>query len=218
LRLAFPVVEGLVGEDFFQSAAGRFTRQSPPTAADLALYGAKFPAFLRTEPGLREFPYVAEVAAVEWAVNEAYYAPEAKPLSAEDLTGIVPETYGDLVFLPHPSLRLVQSDFAIDRIWSAVKAEDAAAIEGLDPVGPAFILVHREGLDVTLASADQATFEATARLVAGLPLAAALAEAGAEFHAAEFLAEHLERGRFAGTRSGVSDVSRHDAIEKEKAS
>lgn len=218
LKLAFPAAEKLVGAEFFAAAAGRFARESPPTVADLARYGAGFPAFLRAEAGLREFPYVPEVAALEWAVNEAYYALETKPLRPEDLSGIAPETYGDLIFLPHPSLRLVQSDFAIDRIWSAVKAEDEAAIRGLDPAGPAFILVHREGLDVTLASVDGASFEVTARLVAGLPLAAALAEMGLEFPAVELLTEHLGRGRFAGFRTGASDISPPEASEKESAS
>jgi hypothetical protein len=217
LKLAFPVVEKLVGEDFFRSAATRFACQSPPKLADLACYGAAFPAFLTNDPGLRDFPYVPEVAVLEWAVNEAYYAPEAKPLKPADLAGVAPEAYGDLLFVPHPSLRLVRSDFAIDRIWSAVKAEDAAAIEGLDPAGPAFVLLNREGFDVTLASVDQAAFEVTGRLAAGLPLAVALAEAGPEFPATELLADHLAHGRFAGARTGASPVSPPDASERKMA-
>lgn len=217
LRLAFPAVEKLVGAEFFVAAADRFARRSPPAVADLALYGADFPGFLRDQPGLGAFPYVAEVAALEWAVNEAYYATEATPLAAQDLAGIAPADYGDLVFLPHPSLRLVTSAFAIDRIWSAVKAEDDAATSRLDATGPAFVLAHREGFDVTVAAVDKATFEVTARLMAGLSLAAALAAAGPDFPAAEVLAEHLGHGRFAGVRLGGADVLPPDVREKERA-
>ena len=42
LRLSFPAVDRLVGEDFFAAAAQRFIEASPPHAADLNQYGEDF--------------------------------------------------------------------------------------------------------------------------------------------------------------------------------
>src|SRR5260370_22422049 len=47
LRLCFPVVQKLVGDEFFEGAAQVFIAGHPPRAAWLAQYGAEFPDFLR---------------------------------------------------------------------------------------------------------------------------------------------------------------------------
>src|SRR5262245_42074197 len=46
LRLAFPAVERLVGDEFFAGASDAFIREHLPRAAHLDLYGGEFPDFL----------------------------------------------------------------------------------------------------------------------------------------------------------------------------
>src|SRR6516165_8308724 len=51
LRLNFPAVHRLVGEEFFETAADAFITREPPRTAWLDLYGERFPEFLqRFEP------------------------------------------------------------------------------------------------------------------------------------------------------------------------
>src|SRR5262249_46856368 len=48
LRLNFPAVQRLVGEDFFTAAADTFITREPPQTARLDLYGQGFPEFLQS--------------------------------------------------------------------------------------------------------------------------------------------------------------------------
>ena len=56
LRLSFPAVHKLVGEAFFEAAAGIFLTDNPPRAACLDLYGEAFPEFLRALRPHEAFP------------------------------------------------------------------------------------------------------------------------------------------------------------------
>ena len=46
LRLSFPAVHRLVGDEFFESAARIFIEEEPPRSAYLDNYGTGFPEFL----------------------------------------------------------------------------------------------------------------------------------------------------------------------------
>src|SRR3989440_8257707 len=69
LRLCFPVVQKLVGDEFFEGAAQVFIAGHPPRAAWLDQYGAEFPDFLRAFGPAASVRYLGDVAELEWAVN-----------------------------------------------------------------------------------------------------------------------------------------------------
>src|SRR5260370_39404344 len=50
LRLSYPVIDRLVGRDFFDIAATRFLQAHPPASGYLNAYGENFPAFLQAMP------------------------------------------------------------------------------------------------------------------------------------------------------------------------
>ena len=66
LRSRYPVVERLVGRDFFYAAAAVFIGAHPPSSPVLIEYGEAFPAFLETFEPARELPYLADTARLEW--------------------------------------------------------------------------------------------------------------------------------------------------------
>ena len=51
LRLGFPVVRTLLGDDFFTALAHEFLRAHPPVSPILMLYGAALPDFLANRFG-----------------------------------------------------------------------------------------------------------------------------------------------------------------------
>src|SRR4030088_261014 len=57
LRLCFPVVQRLVGEEFFEGTVQVFIAEHPPKAAWLEQYGGEFPGFLRTFPPATSIAY-----------------------------------------------------------------------------------------------------------------------------------------------------------------
>ena len=126
LRLCYPVVRRLVGEDFFEGAARIFVTQNPPRAAWLDQYGAGFPEFLRHFPAASSLSYLADVASLEWAVNEVLHAPDAEPLDLQRLASIEPDLKGRLSLVVHPSVRLLRQATVLD--WAPLIATVAAEL------------------------------------------------------------------------------------------
>ena len=85
LATTFPTVQAVVGADFFRGLAHAFVGQSLPSQPVLAEYGAGFPAFIAGHDAIRDLPYLADVARLDWALNLAFHAPAGGRLSAADL-------------------------------------------------------------------------------------------------------------------------------------
>lgn len=198
LRFAYPAVDLLVGADFFAAAAARFIEKEPPLYADLATYGAGFPAFLAAFPPAERLPYLAGVARLDQAVARARHAPDATPLDPARLGAIAEEDASDIAFRAHPAVGLVADDHPVDAIWRAVLDRDDAAMAAIDPSsGPVRLLVERTEAGVLVTRLGEIEWRFAKALFGSRPLAAVLEEI-AEANAAPLLAEHLMAGRLIG--------------------
>jgi hypothetical protein len=117
LSTVFPVIQRLVGEDFFAFAARAFIRSEPPESGSLIEFGRTFADFLEAFEPAVELVYLADVARLEWAWHEAYHSVEAEPLAPRALGHIPAHLRGDLRLHLHPSSRFVTSPYPIHRIW-----------------------------------------------------------------------------------------------------
>lgn len=118
LARRYPVVERLVGSEFFTAMARLFLRDHPPRDPRLFLWGESFPAFLQGFRPLRDLPYLPDVARLEWMRGLAYHAADAAPLPPEALAtaAAAPQRF---TLLLHPSVQLLRSRHAIASIWQA---------------------------------------------------------------------------------------------------
>ncbi|MGS0757134.1 HvfC/BufC family peptide modification chaperone, partial [Roseateles sp. GG27B] len=82
LAETFPVVEQLVGSEFFRAMAVLFVRQAPPRSRVLAHYGQAFPSFIADFEPAQGLPYLADMARLEVARVAAYHAADADSVSA----------------------------------------------------------------------------------------------------------------------------------------
>lgn len=117
LRIAYPAILKLVGEEFFEGAAARYIRDYPSTSGNLQDYGAHFPEFLARMPEATRLAYLPDVARLEWARQESYLAADATPINPVALTQIPDNRHADLKLILHPSVRLVESKHPIWDIW-----------------------------------------------------------------------------------------------------
>ena len=121
----FPAIKRLVGDEFFASLAREFIIESPPEQPMLFLYGNRFPEFLEQFPPVEEFPYLADVARVEFAWLQSYHAADIAVLDAAKLGSVPPEKVGQSMFKLHPAAWIFRS------IWPAATLMDRNR-EGLD--------------------------------------------------------------------------------------
>jgi hypothetical protein len=212
LRLSYPAVHRLVGDDFFAAAADIFIARNPPRAAYLDQYGAQFPEFLEQFPTAAALAYLADVARLEWAVGQAIHAPDQATLALMELAAISEPDQGRVCFVPHPSIGLLRVSHPADVIWRAVLDGDDAALAVLDlHPAPVHLLVQRLPAGVEVMRIDESEWHFAAALCAGQPLQAALDEATG-VDAVALLTRHLAAGRFMGfTLAGQNGASSHAA-------
>jgi Putative DNA-binding domain len=191
LKSRFPVVEKIVGEEFFAAMTRVFVTEQPPRSPLLATYGDGFPAFLAAFEPARELPYLADVARLEAARTRAYHAADVMPVGAEHFAALDNYTVGDIRIAMHPSTEIVRSSHPIVTIWAMNNGEQALApienwrgedalvsrpyleveVRGLPPGGAAFLSALAAGSPLGEAAeaalADDPNFDLTGNL-AGL--------------------------------------------------
>lgn len=118
LAVAYPVVEQLVGGEFFDGLAREYGRRSPSREGDLTVYGEGFGAFLDDFQHVRELPYLPDVARLEWAVHRAHYAADAGRFDLTGLAAMPVEMPGALRPRLHPACALLVSRWPLARIWA----------------------------------------------------------------------------------------------------
>jgi hypothetical protein len=196
LRLSFPVIERLVGEEFFEGAAQLFIADQPPREAWLDRFGGEFPDFLRSFPQARSIVYLGDVAELEWAVNSALHAVDVAPLNVAALGEVKPEDQGRITFAAHPSVGLLRLAYPADAIWRAVLASDDEALGKVDIESePINLLVERRDTGIVVERLDEQSWLFLSRLCAAQPIEAALDMTG-DLDCSVALGEHLASGRF----------------------
>ena len=116
---AYPVVEQLVGKDFFGLLTRKFIEQHFSHSGNLHRYGADMAGFVADFEPAQELAYLPDVAALEWACHCAYFADDAVSLDIIKLGQIPPEQYPGLILHTHPGCHLVRSRYPIASIWRA---------------------------------------------------------------------------------------------------
>lgn len=147
LRARFPVVERLVGAEFFMGMAVLFIRQQLPSSPVLAEYGGNLPDFLERFEPAASVPYLPDVARLEWARNRAYHAADAQTVAISALADTAPERLGDVRLQPHPATQVIASLYPIVSIWATNTHDEIVRPIGTEASGEC-ALVTRPGLDV----------------------------------------------------------------------
>ena len=174
LALEFPVMQRLVGEHYFRQLALSFLSRHPSRSGDLHHVGAPFAGFLREQFAGTAYRYFADVAALEWALQECLVAADDEALDPTALQSVPSHAYPRLRFELCRAARLLESAFPIVRIWEA-NQPGAPAPEIIDLAGgPEFALAHRlsDGARITRLSAGE--FALLSTLARAEPLEAAL--------------------------------------------
>ena len=131
LESSFPAIRRLVGEEYFTQTAREFQRHHPSPSGDLLHAGRLFPDFLAELHAADRFRYLADVARLEWLIQDALLAAEHAPLDLSKLAAVSADDYDGLHFALHPSLRLFSAPVPALRIWDTNVG--AAAAAGTEP-------------------------------------------------------------------------------------
>jgi hypothetical protein len=124
---AYPVVQKIVGEEFFKTAARHYLKAHPQPAGNRHEFGAEFSSFLRSFEPAATLPYLPDIAALEWAYFQAEIADDAGALDVQELAGLI-TAQPDFGLTFHPSVRLVDLRFNALEIWQVHQEAEIGSI------------------------------------------------------------------------------------------
>ena len=193
----FPAIKKLLGEDAFKSLAQLYVSDQPPTSPLMFEYGKSFPDFIKAFEPLKNYPYLRDVAEIERSWLDAYHAADAQPIAFDALGAFPPEELGNLVFITHPSVRLLASDYAAVSVFSANRQDQPMA--GIDLAQGEHCLITRPDTEVDVRQIPSAAAAFFTALIAGKTLGEAANEAvlvDEEFDISMAISTMLEAGMF----------------------
>lgn len=178
LRARFGAVERLLGTEYFAAISKLYIEADPPRSPVLLHWGEGFGAFLDSFAPLKPYPYLGDVARLEFA--------RARACHARDLPSPPPEALADpqLCLALHPSATLMISAYPLADIWADQPLS-----------APQSVLVFRAA-DFSIVQTVLAPFEAA--FLQRLPEAPLLSLCdGLEFDPTALLCDLLGRGALA---------------------
>lgn len=186
LAAACPTVQALVGDEDFGVLARALWRAAPPRRGDLAQWGRELPDFIEAERDFDPWPYLADCARLDAAVQRCESAPDAA--LQRDTLALLAEHPADALRLRlMPSLQLLSSAWPVASLHAAHHAGgDADA--AFAPVRAAIaarqgesVVVARDGWRARVTVVDAGTWAWMDALHAGRAVADALSAAGDGF-------------------------------------
>ena len=196
LANAFPTVAAILGEEMFGRLSDACFRNEPPRANHLLDYCDGLAGFIARSEPLSGWPFLSDVARLDRAVDAAYGAPDAAPVTPDALAGLEPADLMALRLDLHPSAELLRSAWPIHAI--RMNPEIAAGTEPLEP-REEHVLVARPQAEVMCLPLHPAEYAFLAAFAQGATLgeaAEACQQADPAFDLQNALARHLAGGLF----------------------
>lgn len=174
LARRFPVIERLVGDEFFSAMAVEFIRVHPPQSPVLMHWGDEFAGFLQGFPPVASLPYLPDVARLEYARGRSYHAADAEPIGPEALAALNPSQVLRLL----PSVQVLRFEHPVVTIWRANQPGENPSVRAS---GAEAALIYRTAdFQVPVRSLSQADAAFLGGLMAGEPLEKAAAHHSAD--------------------------------------
>jgi len=204
LEAVYPVVRRLVGEQCFGGIARRYAGEERSVSGDIHEYGSRFPQFLSSITMLRDYPYLVDVARLEWIYHRLFHSALEPALQPAALQGVPADGYAGLRLRLQSASSLFRSDFPVLRIWQ-VNQDDWTGDDGvsLDEGGVHLLALRATGgIDfIPLAAGEYILLQA---LADGMTLADATSlalDSDPDFDLTRVLGRHFALGTFAGLQS-----------------
>ena len=174
---AYDKTWSFIGDDMFADLANGYIAAHPSRHANLRWFGGGLAAHAAL--ALDDYPFIAELASLEWALGLAFDADDVAPLTAADMQAIAPELWGDLQFRLHPSVHILDLRWNAVALWQALAAENDPP-EAVESEAVQHWLVWRRDDQPHFRSLPVAEADALYRIAEGASFGEVCAAAGEE--------------------------------------
>lgn len=167
LREDYPRVAEILGAERFSAVVRAYLARFPSAHPSVRYVGARFSDFLAQCDETAAWPFLPDLARLEWARLAVFDAADATVLRIEDLRAITAPEWPDLTLRPIPALRILHSPWPIHELWSGAEGR----VETLGPADTC-LRVWRQDAAVFQAPMDACEQRALESVTAGEPFAA----------------------------------------------
>lgn len=143
IRSDYEKLSARLGEAPFDAMARAYIAAHPSHHANARWYSRDLPDFLKADPRWHGMPELADLAALERALNDAFDAADTPILTLDALAAIPAEDWGALRFRPHASVTRLDLRTNAAAIWIALK-EDREPPAAMVCRSPVRLLVWRQ--------------------------------------------------------------------------
>ena len=112
-----------LGDEQFYRMSDRYFDACPSNHANARFVSTRLPQFLATDERYSGQPVLAEIAAIEEALEDVFDAPDAPLATMEDLASLPPDQIAGLTIVFAPSIRLLALNTNALDIFQALKDE-----------------------------------------------------------------------------------------------
>ena len=125
----FPKVLAALGPARFHNLITDYLLRHPSEHPSLRHLGSRLPVFLASHPLSVEFPWVSDLARLDWARADLFDARDAVPLSRDALARLPQDRAGEARFSIVPAFALLRFEHEVVRYWRRLEESD---VQGRD--------------------------------------------------------------------------------------
>lgn len=126
LTVSFPTVGQLIGDDLFAFACRQLLISCPPKEGDWGVWGKDFSSLLADLPALAEYPFVADIAQLDWLRHHCMRAKNS--VVDQQSLQLLASTSLDELYLEFSSSQfLMTSKYPVIEFWLAHQSAAATA-------------------------------------------------------------------------------------------
>jgi len=175
LNEVYEAIEHLLGHDVFCNLAQDYAKHYASQNYNLNVAGYHMPEFLASHKLTKDFPFLPDLATLEWSIAKAFHA-FAKPVFDPGVLAKLPPEEWDAIRISfQPFVHLVSSQWPVLDIWKSRNVpvkEIKIELENR----PQNVLVARREADVFCDLIDRNQYTVLAGLLEGKPLGDVCAE------------------------------------------
>ncbi len=145
LRKDYPATAAALGTDHFHNVVTGYLLEYPPSEPSIFYAGQYLPRYLRSHPLRREFPYAAELAALERAISEVFCARDGLALDAAAMRTIALARWPRIRMRAVPALEVLRTRW---RVTQSLRRFETRRLWRPPARSDSIILVWRRDLKV----------------------------------------------------------------------
>ena len=130
----YPCISAYLGLEEFQQLSFSYMNNHPSTYRSIRWFGDKLVDYLIQNPK-EQYPFLAELAEFEWKMTLSFDAMDSDAFKIEQMAGIPAEQWGNMQFIPHPSLQSMHFFWNVVALWQSItnKKEPESLVKNSSP-------------------------------------------------------------------------------------